>query len=233
MSWRTGRLTLALRDAGRNLGVNSFLQSFSRPRAYEDDFNHALLSAIGKNDVVWDVGANVGHYTRLFAGIAGPRGRVFAFEPSPRNYDRLASNVGDLENVALLPCGLGSREEKVAFMQGADDLGATSRVVNGISSPEDTGEADMRVADTVVRSGMAAQPNVVKIDVEGFELEVLTGMDDVLKSRQLHAVGVEIHFGLLTARGMSKAPRQIERLLRKSGFSCAWPDSSHILARRS
>ena len=40
-------------------------------------------------------------------------------------------------------------------------------------------------------------------------------------------------FGLLAARGMAHAPQQIESLLGKAGFSCSWPDSSHILAIRT
>ena len=233
MGWRTNKLTLALRDVGRNLGINSFLQSFSKPGSYEDAFNDALLSCLRKNDVVWDVGANIGHYTKLFAELAGPQGKVFAFEPSSQNYGKLASNVDAFENVVLLPYGLGNMEEKVSFKQGDDDLGATTQVMSDISTSGNFFEADIRIGDDLVRSGAAAQPNFVKIDVEGFELEVLTGMNEILKDRQLHAIGVEVHFGLLTARGMSKAPRQIESLLKKSGFSCTWPDSSHILARRS
>ena len=233
MSWRTSKLTLALRDVGRNLGVNSFLQSFSKPTSYEDKFNDALLSSIKKNDVVWDVGANVGHYTKLFAELAGPQGKVFAFEPSAQNYDKLALNVDAFENVVLLPYGLGNKQEKVSFKQGDDDLGATSQVVSDTASISGNFfEVDIRIGDILVQSGVAAQPNFVKIDVEGFELEVLTGMNEALKNRRLRAVGVEVHFGLLTARGMSGAPQQIESLLRKSGFSCTWPDSSHILASR-
>ena len=123
MNWRTNSLALSLRNMGRRLGLNSFLMSFVRSDSYEDKFNKVLLACVQKNDVVWDVGANIGHYTKLFADLAGSQGKIFAFEPSPQNYKRLALNLQGVENVVLLPCGLGDKEESVAFMQGEDDLG--------------------------------------------------------------------------------------------------------------
>ena len=43
-------------------------------------------------------------------------------------------------------------------------------------------------------------------------------------------LGIEVHFGLLAARGKADAPEQIESLLGMAGFSCTWTDSSHLLA---
>ncbi len=185
-----------------------------------------------KNDVVWDVGANVGHYTKLFADITDSQGKVFAFEPSPQNYKRLALNLKGVENVVLLPYGLGDKEETVAFKQGDDELGATSQVLDVTVSAGGHDQVEICCGDRLVGSGSAGLPNFVKIDVEGFELEVLTGMRETLNSQKLRALGIEVHFGLLAARGMAHAPQQIEALLRRAGFSCSWPDSSHILATR-
>ena len=58
-------------------------------------------------------------------------------------------------------------------------------------------------------------------------------MEEILNSQELRVLGIEVHFGLLAARGMPDAPQQIEALLGKAGFSCSWPDSSHILAIRT
>ncbi|HXH29519.1 MAG TPA: FkbM family methyltransferase [Bacteriovoracaceae bacterium] len=233
MSWRTNSLALSLRNMGRRYDLNSFLMSFVSSSSYEDKFNKALLSCVKRNDVVWDVGANIGHYTRLFADLTGSQGTVFAFEPSPQNYKRLVLNIKGVENVVLLPYGLGNKEETVAFKQGDDELGATSQVLGVTASTGEHDQVEIRVGDLLVQSGSVKLPNFVKIDVEGFELEVLAGMREILNSHELRALGIEVHFGLLTARGMAHAPQKIESLLREAGFSCSWPDSSHILATRT
>jgi len=233
MSWRTNSLMLSLRNMGRRFGLNSFLMSFVSSSSYEDKFNKALLSCVKRHDVVWDVGANIGHYTRLFADLAGSQGKVFAFEPSSKNYNRLALNLKGIENVFLFPHGLGDKEETVFFRQGDDELGATSQVLDVVASESGYDQVEIRCGDRLVESGSVGLPNFVKIDVEGFELEVLSGMREILNSQELKALGIEVHFGLLEARGMAHAPQEIESLLGKAGFSCSWPDSSHILAIRT
>lgn len=232
MNWRTAPIALALRSFGRRWGINALIMSFWSPSGYESKFNSGMLSCVGPDDVVWDVGANVGLYTRRFSEIVGPRGTVYAFEPSPLNFAKLTENVKGFPNAVLLPFGLGDKEEAVSFVQGADELGATSQVW-GASDGLDRGDrVRICVADQMAASGKAAVPNFIKIDVEGFELEVLRGMSAMLRDAKVRGVGVELHFGLLASRGMEGAPREIEGLLVSSGFDCSWPDASHLLAVR-
>lgn len=226
-------MALSVRNMGRRLGLNSFLMLFVSSNSYEDKFNKALLSHVKRNDVVWDVGANLGHYTKLFADLTGPQGEVFAFEPSSQNYERLEANLKDIENVSLLPYGLGDKEETVFFKQGDDELGATSQVLDGVALESGYDQVEIRCGDRLVESDSVGLPNFVKIDVEGFELEVLVGMEEILNSQELKTLGIEVHFGLLAARGMANAPQKIESLLGKAGLSCSWPDSSHILGIRT
>ena len=74
-------------------------------------------------------------------------------------------------------------------------------------------------------------PNVVKIDVEGYEPEVIRGMANTL--RCVRAAFVEIHFAILEGRGMPQAPAEIVQSLRTLGFTTIrWVDASHIMALR-
>lgn len=113
---------------------------------------------------------------------------------------------------------------------GEDALSATSRIIedaeNGVSVRISTG-------DGLVEQGDVPIPSVVKIDTEGFELDVLRGMTDLLGKPEVRAVFVEVHFGLLCERGQPKAPADIERLLKLAGFATRWVDPSHIAAERS
>lgn len=91
---------------------------------------------------------------------------------------------------------------------------------------------DIRTGQGLIQGGEAMVPNAIKIDVEGFELEVLQGLGTHLAAPALRAIGVEVHFGILQERGMADAPQRIEQLLARNGFRVQWPDNSHLLALR-
>ena len=73
-------------------------------------------------------------------------------------------------------------------------------------------------------------PNLIKIDVEGYELNVLKGASKTLLSGELKHVFIEIHFLLLQKMGQPFAPNEIRKLLTKSGFKVKYLDSNHIHA---
>lgn len=229
MSWRTNGLVLKARDAGRLIGINRWIAS-RLLRGYETKYKSYFATCIHPGDCVWDIGANVGYYTRFFAERVGAKGKVLAFEPSPVNYRYLVEQCSALGNVALFQCGLGNADGKLHLKQGKDELGATSRVTE---SPSDGVVVEIRSGESLLADGTANVPQIIKIDVEGFEWEVLEGMAALLKQKHLRAIGVEVHFGILKERGMRGVPQQIESLLRDSGFSFTWPDTSHLFALRN
>ena len=123
MSWRTNSLVVKLRNMGRILGLNGWIASFRSQGEYEALFDKEFSGGIQRGDCVWDVGANVGHFTRIFSERVGDLGRVFAFEPSRSNFHRLATACTSLKNVVLLPIGLGSVSGQLRFQQSVDGLG--------------------------------------------------------------------------------------------------------------
>jgi FkbM family methyltransferase len=228
VGWRTCSLVIALRNVGRVLGINRLVAGAFQ-RGYEANYDASLSKCISLGDTVWDIGANIGMYTVRFANLVGASGLVVAFEPSKVNFLRLTRSCESLRNVELQPFGLGEVNGNVRFQQGADDLGATSR----ICEDREVGEiVEVRVGDDLIAEGLSA-PSVIKMDVEGFEGEVLKGLSRRLLSPELIAVGIEVHFGILRDRGRGNMPRQIEKMLRDAGFRIDWPDTSHILATRS
>jgi FkbM family methyltransferase len=233
MSWVTHPITNRVRALSRQLGLNSIVTRLFYSRNYEDRFSKLMLGSIASGDCVWDVGGNVGLYSTLFSDLVGEKGHVFAFEPSPVNLVALRNAVTDRNNVDVLPIALGDRNGTVRFQQGSDELGATSKCLDAETTDlKQSVEVEIKRGDELVHTGRARMPNVIKIDTEGFELDVLEGFFGILCEPALRALCIEVHFGLLDARGLKDAPAIIESRLTGAGFRVTWPDASHIVATR-
>jgi FkbM family methyltransferase len=148
---------------------------------YENKFSVALLNAVRVDDCVWDIGANVGYYTERLAKRARC---VVAFEPVSENF--LQNKARGLSNVDCRQIALGDKESELQI----STMGPFSSIVH-TSTPGETGHETVRVrpGDALVD---LPRPDVVKIDVEGYEPEVIRGMLGIL--RKARAVFIEATF---------------------------------------
>ena len=230
---RHSRLYRALRTFGRSMGLNPMIARLLSGNRYEDRFDRELCAALRPGDCVWDVGANVGHYTTLFSLRVGSAGKVVAFEPSPLNSQTLTKATHHMTNVQCMTIALGNAAGRLGFLQDPTGDGQTSRCLakeEGAATP--TFAVIMRRGDDVVREDRSTAPNAIKIDVEGFELEVLEGLGDLLALPHLHTIGVEVHFAILEQRGSPGTPKAIEHLLATNNFKVSWVDHSHLIGKR-
>jgi FkbM family methyltransferase len=199
---------------------------------YEHGFKSAMLSCIRPGDCVWDVGANVGFYSELFALAVGPSGKVVSFEPSPACVANLEERLRDRSagaSWAVVPVALSDADGDAWLSLGDGETAPNNHLTNG----DDTSavRVDAVRGDTLLAQGYG-QPAVIKIDVEGFEGEVLDGMGTVLAHPSLRAVCVEVHFSQLEERGKPNEPTRIAGLLQAREFNLKWVDRSHFVARR-
>lgn len=231
MSLYTNPLTIQVRSIARSLGLTGIIGKLFHSNRYEEYFDDAMFAAIRAGDVVWDVGANIGYYSRKFANAIGPEGKVFAIEPFPETVDRLKLNTAQDEAVHVIPMAMGAKAGSVRMQVGGDDIGATNKIVDG-NNAESTTEVELITGDLLLERGDAEAPQIIKIDTEGFELDVLEGMASLLSNLTLRALFVEVHFGNLAERGTPNAPARIEALLLGSGFHVQWLDPSHLAAYR-
>lgn len=157
-------------------------------------------------EVAVDVGANIGQMTSLMAMKAGPHGRVLAFEPHPAIFDELERNTrlwGQCSHAApicIQKQALSDREG-VAQLMVPDEFEAN----HGISSLESDGASALRVrgikvAVSTLCAALAAERQVglLKIDVEGHELAVLTGGEALLAAGRIRDILFEEHRPLPT-----------------------------------
>ncbi len=233
MTWRTGGPAVLIRDFARSIGATRMLGRFLKAKGYEEKFQERMLGLVRQGHTVWDIGANVGLYTRQFAALVGRNGQVVAIEPNPSALRTLEQSMAGLTNVKVLALGLGSRSGRLTLDVGDGPHSTSARIMDtGSVSSEDLPQIDVATGDSLVGDQGIGQPNLIKIDTEGYELDVLRGMAGILGRKALHAVCVEVHFGLLSARGISNAPAEIEKLLSQAGFSIEWTDPSHLVATR-
>lgn len=143
----------------------------------------ALAEVVRPGDVVYDIGANVGFFSIISARLTGETGRVIAFEPVPANADLVRRNaeLNDLGNITVVEKAVsdhsGSGELVLAEYSGGAALSTTTPPPDAAGSIE----VELVTVDAAVAAGELPAPDVVKIDVEGVELEVLRGMSETLR----------------------------------------------------
>lgn len=123
-----------------------------------------------------DIGANFGLYSVLAANIVGPSGKVVAFEPVPKTFDFLRRNTLSLSQVLPVPCAVGDKEGPVHFYFNQDKPGCSSALAQSNQSLT----VSMVKLDDYLEHMKLPRPDFIKIDVEGFEYEVLQGIDKCL-----------------------------------------------------
>jgi FkbM family methyltransferase len=223
-----------LRSVSRNLGMTPWLVKinhiFRGSAPYEERFCQALLAAVRSGDHVWDVGANVGFYTRQISRLVGDTGSVSAFEPVPACYAAITGL--NLPNVHAFNLALGDSEGTLPMTVSSDPMSTTNSLVHSSEDAANRIDVQVTTGNALLNSGSSPAPNLVKVDVEGYEEEVLKGMTAVLARQECRAVFVEVHFGILDARGRRQAPSAIEQLLQSLGFETDWLDGSHISATK-
>ncbi len=205
-------------------------------RDYEERFARGLLAAIAPGDTVWDIGANVGLYTAQF--LARQAAHVVCFEPAPAAVSQLETSFGAgtaaQDRVRIVPAALSNVRGTVRF--AVDGSSPTNKIIDTEFAPSILGESLIEVP--VVRGDEVAAeldlplPNVIKIDVEGYEWEVLQGLERVLALPVVHAVFIEVHFALLHGRALDHAPAAINATLAQCGFDVGWLDPSHLCGTR-
>jgi FkbM family methyltransferase len=227
-------IAVKVRNFTRKLGLNRFIANLLTSKEYEDKFGNAISSKIKLGDIVWDIGANRGIYTQIFLDRIGSQGKVVAFEPAPSCYSELQKKYESNSLVQLKNIAVGSSNTILSMNIEADPLAATHKIVdqNDINNDDSLIKVQVRSLDSLIESEADLIPNVIKIDVEGYEGQVLDGMKNLLTYKQIRCIGIEVHFGLLNERGEGNRPQQIEKALKENGFVVDWTDSSHIIATR-
>jgi FkbM family methyltransferase len=187
----------------------------------EEPVLKAFLENLHERECVWDVGAGYGLYTLFAAARLRCGGTVRAFEPEPVVRALLEKNItlNRADQATVLPVALGDRDGTAGLFASASPNVGTSALVQRDDYPLASAPTTVTLlrGDTVIGRGMAPRPSALKIDVEGAESTVLSGLETTLRLGTVHLVCCEVHPKLLPLYGSSA--EHVEELLRLFGFS--------------
>jgi FkbM family methyltransferase len=178
------------------LARSSALDGSLMAGSFEPEESRFLTRFLKPGMTVLDVGAHHGYYTLLSSKAVGPKGKVIAFEPSPRERMRLRehTHLNRCVNVSIEMVALGASDQDADFflVQGAADY------CNSLRPPAiDAGITKVKVAVTALDDFLSRRQNpridFIKLDVEGAELDVLRGAQRVLATTPRPILLVEVY----------------------------------------
>ena len=150
---------------------------------YGESDTEFVKKVIKKNDIVLDIGANIGYYSLIFAKLVGDSGKVFSFEPESENFKILKKNieVNGYNNVIL-------EQKIVSNADGKSTLYVSEKAgSHRIYKPDnyvESLEIESISMDSYIEKNNIKKINFIKIDVEGAELNVLQGIQKILDSNK-------------------------------------------------
>jgi FkbM family methyltransferase len=183
----TGRGELAILGGlavGLRIDANAFKPWGAQAYAvltgtHEIQVQQAIVRSARAGDHVWDVGANIGYLALVAARIVGPGGRVVAIEPDAQSAAAIRTNaaLNDLQAIEVIEAA-ASKESGTADLVVVRD-----RLWTRLASVGDHHESEQRVSVKTIALDdvQGPPPTLVKIDVEGAELDVIAGMPRLLR----------------------------------------------------
>ena len=133
-----------------------------------------LMQFLNEDCVVWDIGANIGYHTSAFASIAK---HVYSFEPNRKNFELLLKNTASFDNVVAINAAVGDKNCLVR-VQDID-----------LTKPGNFGDVKINQGDQIslciaLDDFILEKPDLIKVDVEGFEYPVLSGCAKVIEKHR-------------------------------------------------
>lgn len=161
------------------IGMDHIVRRIALLRAYEPATADLFRELLPHGGTFMDVGANLGYFSITAAGYVGEKGRVMALEPVPHIFELLRRNldVNQVHNVTALPFGCAATSGTMQMVLHADSGSSHLAPQQGSGGVE----VQVSTVDEVVSEYGIQRLDLLKIDVEGAELEVLKGANETIR----------------------------------------------------
>ena len=185
---------------------------------WEPKTTRYLCDSLGPVQVFLDIGANAGYFSLLASHCVGESGKVLAVEPNPAMANQLRQNVerSRLTNIAIIQAACSdSVEVRDLYVGNAYNTGNSSLSRDNLAWTQSV-KVTCTTVDLLVEKCGLHRVDLVKIDVEGAELQVLRGMSTTLK-RLRPKIITELSPSLL--EGFSVTLDKVQEYFRGLGYS--------------
>ena len=196
---------------------------------FEPETIAIFRSYLKEGMTVIDIGANLGYFTVIAAGRGGPSGKVFSYEPDPRNLNLLKKNitVNGFKNVTPLSTALSDRSGTRKLFFG------DNQTTHSFSDKRGTGLSESVVTDTLDNSLKTlgySRVDIIKMDIEGAEPLALEGMRETIARNPTLIIIFEFHPNAIKRLGYP--PLKFLETFKELGFSMSVIDEdrrTHII----
>lgn len=182
---------------------------------------------------VFDVGANAGNFTVLFADLVGKYGKVEGFEPVQPTFQKLTERIArdcQFQNVQLHHFALGDINQTIQIKVPAGDFGQASLKRHSAGSWSKPGRQDFDCTMQTLDTYLAKQPtqrfDFIKIDVEGAELLVLKGAKHTIVKFQPI---IHLEYFAAWSQAFDYTARELIEFLKSCGYTCFYDDYLALL----
>lgn len=188
---------------------------------YEKQELQFLKNYVQKDWICLDVGANIGFYTLNLSKLVGENGKVYALEPSPKNFRELEKNIelNALDNCVACNIALSSDRGDFVFSVSPDRNSGWGRLGKWRSAQSEI-IVKVDTLDQFVEEQNISIVDFLKIDIEGHELEFLKGAEKCLRSRLIDRIMIEYCGCILEPKGIDL--KQYIDIISKFGYSCKY-----------
>ena len=173
-----------------------------------------IKSFIKEEDIIIDIGANIGYYALLEAKIA-KKGKVYAIEPVSENRKFLIENIklNNYKNISVYPYAISDKTGKKQIYV-YDKKNWSSFTKNPFGKIIKNDEVNAIKLDDFIKLNLKKSPTFIRMDTEGHEYEIINGMKKILESKKPLKLFIEFHSLFLS----EKKIKEVMNVLKDNNF---------------
>lgn len=192
-------------------GISKQLYLHKERERFSTDY---MKEIVKEQDTIIDIGANTGYYALLESRLAH-KGKVYAIEPVPKNAWLLNQNIdlNNYENVSWFPLAIGGENgEGEMYVYEKGNLCSFTKNIQNEATEKIT--VPIMTLDSFVEKLVSGDPTLIRMDVEGYEYQIIKGMTELLRSDKPLVLFIELHPFMMSKEDM----RDLIETLKQNNF---------------